>query len=48
MLCGVEVKSEQMSLESFAEDGEQFRCPGVGREVDPPPRCRNREEFPLQ
>ena len=22
MLCGVEVKSEQMSLESFTEDGE--------------------------
>ena len=32
MLCWVEVKSEQMSLESSVEDGERFRCADVGRE----------------
>ena len=35
MLWGVE-KSEQMSLESFAEDGEWFCCPDIGREFIPP------------
>ena len=29
-------ESEQMRLESFAEDGEWFRCPDVGREFVPP------------
>ena len=30
MLCGVEVKSEQMSLESFVENGELFCWHSVG------------------
>ena len=33
MLCGVEVKTEQMSLESIAEDAEWFRCPDIYREL---------------
>ena len=45
MLCGVGVKSEQMSLEYFAEDGEWFCCPKVGREFVPPLKRQNREEF---
>lgn len=35
MLCRVEVKSGQMRLESFAEDGEWFHCPNTGWEFKP-------------
>ena len=41
MLCGVKVKSEEMSLESFAEDGEGFHCPDTGPEFVPPLRCQH-------
>ena len=44
MLCGVEVKSEQLSLEYSAEDRERLCCPDVGREFVPPLRLQNREE----
>ena len=44
MPCRVEVKSEQMSLESFTEDGEWLCCPDIGREFLPPLRCQNRGE----
>ena len=47
MLCGVEVKSEQMSLKSFAEDGEWFCRPDFGWEFIPLLRCQNREELQL-
>ena len=36
-----------LSLESFAEDGEGFRCPDIDQEVVPPLRCQNREELKL-
>ena len=39
MLCGLEVKSEQVSLESFVKYGELFHCPDIGRE------CQNREDL---
>ena len=48
MLCGVEVKSEQLNLESFAEDGEWFCCPDIGPEFVPPLRCQNRKELGLR
>ena len=32
MLCRVKVKSEQMSLEYFAEDSKWFCCPDIGEE----------------
>ena len=44
MLCRIELKSEQMSLESFAEDREWFRCPDNCREFIPPLRYQNRDE----
>ena len=44
MLCRVEVKSEQASLESFAEDGEWLCCPDIGWEFIPPVSRQNREE----
>ena len=45
MLCGVEVKSEQVSLESFIEDGKWLCCPDFGQEFFPPQRRQNREEL---
>ena len=48
MLCGFEVKSEQMSLESFVEGRERLCCPDVGREFVPPLRLQNREQFLLR
>ena len=48
MLCGFEVKSEQPSLESFAEDGEWFCCANIGQEFVSPLGCQNREESQLR
>ena len=45
MLSGVKVKSEQISLESLAEDGKRLRRPDTGREFIPPLRLQNREEL---
>ena len=47
MLCWVKVKSEQVSLESFAENGESIDFPDIGWEIVPPLRCQNREESRL-
>ena len=47
VLSGVEVKSEQVSLESFAEDRERLCCPDVGWEFVPPLRLQNRTESRL-
>ena len=35
MVCRVEVKSKQRSLESFAGDGVRLHCPDIGREFVP-------------
>ena len=48
MLCVVEVTSEQMCLQSFADDGEWFCCPDIGQEFVPPLRCQNREKLWLR
>ena len=40
--AGVKVKSEQMSIESFVDDGEWFCSPDIGRKFFPPLRCQNR------
>ena len=39
------MNSEQGSLESFVEAGERLCGPDVGRELGPPLRCQNRDEF---
>ena len=43
-LCRVEVNSDQMNLESFAEGCEWFRCPDIGHEFIPPLKLQNRGE----
>ena len=43
MLHEVKVVSEQVCLESFAENGRRVCCPYIGREFVPPLRHQNRE-----
>ena len=45
MLHRVEVKSVNISRESFAEDGERFCCRDFGLEFVPLMRWQNREEL---
>jgi len=47
-LCRVQVNSEQVGLESLAEEaGERLGRPDVSRELIPPLWCQNREELGL-
>ena len=45
ILCRVEVKSEQVSLESLVEDGMWLCCPGIGLKFVSPLRCQKRKEL---
>ena len=45
MLCGVDVKSEHVSLESSAADRKRLCCPDAGLDFIPPLRLQNREEW---
>ena len=44
-LCRVQVNSEQVSFESFAEAGERLCGPDINRELVPPLWSQDREEL---